>query len=150
VCTCDQPVVSLAAVVSQLDLALRESQVPVAELGEAIARISAGLAARQEDGPLRNEVARCLEALQFYDRLTQHVSHLLDFVSGMTATMDAAMRGTEDEAAWGELRARLRSRLISDQQRELLDLLLPPDPGQQQSRRQAGEAHAVQGSIELF
>ncbi len=148
--TYQQPVISLAAVVSQLDLALRESRGPVLELGEAIANISAGLNAGVDGPRLQREVSHCLEALQFYDRLTQHVSHLLDFVSGVTLTMDAVMRGEESDAAWAVSRARLRQRLISDQQRELLDLLLPPGPGPTPEPRDWREPHADQGSIELF
>jgi hypothetical protein len=147
--TCEQPVIALAAVVSQLDLALRESRAPVQELGEAIARLSAGLEAPQDRMQLRREISQCLESLQFYDRLTQHVSHLLDFISDMTAMMDSATRGEESAMSWTELRARLRRRLISDQQRDLLDLLLPP-PNQSPLPRPEPESHADPGSIELF
>lgn len=118
------------------------------QLGEAIARISAGLVAEVDAPQLRREVSHCLQALQFYDRMTQHLSHLVDFLSGMTATMDSALRGEEDGEAWGELRARLRRRLISDQQRELLDLLLPPAAGVAPHLSQ--DPHAEPGSIELF
>jgi hypothetical protein len=147
---CEQSLLSLVAVVSQLDLALRESRGPVLELGESIAAISAGLNAGVDGPPLQREVSRCLEALQFYDRLTQHLSHLLDFMSGMTVAMDSAMRGEDNEAAWRELRARLRPRLISDQQRELLDMFLPPAPGVVAVPSAVHEVHAEPGSIELF
>jgi len=151
VSTTEQQVASLlAAAVSQLELALRESQGPADQLGAAIASISAGVDANMSKLELKREVSQCIEALQFYDRMTQHLSHIQNFISGMTAAIDSAMRGEEDQMAWDQLRVRLRQRLISDPQRELLDLLVAPTQGHPAASRAAQERHADPGSIELF
>ncbi len=146
----EQQVALFAAAVAQLELALRESQGPVQTLGEAIVSLGTGLAADADRADLQREVSKCLEALQFYDRMTQHLSHIRDFVSGMTASMDAALSGEENEDVWDELRARFRRRLISDPQREMLDILAPAVGASVRSARASREHHADQGSIELF
>ena len=48
------------------------------------------------------------------------------------------------------LRERLRTRLISEAQRQLLDAMLPPPEGAGLDSGQAREELAAQGSVELF
>jgi len=148
--TGERQVASLAAAVSQLELALRESRGPVLVLGDALGRLGDGLSSHASAAELQREVSNCLEALQFYDRMTQHLSHVRDFISSMTSLMDQALSGAEDEAVWDALRERLRERLISDAQRELLDLLAPPATGPIVAPGALPPPHADPGSIELF
>lgn len=138
----------LAVAVSQLELALRESQGPLQHLTDAIVRINQ--AARAAGTPqLGGELAVCLEQLQFYDRMTQHLSHLRDFMSSMTVAIESGTRDGHSEADWERMRNRFRERLISDAQRGLLDLIAPA-AGAGAPSREPQLQHAEPGSIELF
>jgi hypothetical protein len=157
-----------AAAAAQLELALRESAVPVDVLCLSIERMSTGLAqlrrslAGSADGSQQatceavlRDLSACTESLQFYDRMVQHLSHLRDFLSGLSSSPDATGNAGREPAAWQELRMAMRRRLISEAQRELLDLLLPaPDPhGAASPEEHPGSkapSHVHQGSIELF
>lgn len=160
-------VASLAAAVSQLDLALRESQCPVDELGAALARLSGRLesvrataATDATDATTQSlandcrdvlrDVSICIESMQFYDRMTQHLSHLRDFIVGIIAVMQDSAAAEQESTNWERLRVNLRRKLISEAQRELLDLILPPPRDQAAAARGAQRLHVGEGSIELF
>jgi hypothetical protein len=97
---------------------------------------------------LQKHVHGSITQLQFYDRLVQHLTHVQDFLAGIAGQLAGAADGEND--AWGVLREKLRARLISEAQRELLDAVLPPPGGAQLNSRQAREEHAAQGTVELF
>ncbi len=159
---------AIAASVAQMDLAVREVRPAVEQLGELIGTMSAGLTELRNARPrtfdperiavfpdefdravakLEKQVQGSITHLQFYDRLVQHMQHLQDFLSG--AAGELAGDVTNDEA-WEMLRSRLRVRLISAAQRELLDVVLPPPDGPYMNSQQAREEHAAQGTVELF
>lgn len=100
-------------------------------------------------GALEQSVHGSITHLQFYDRLVQHLSHVQTFLSGVAAHL---ANGTEEdgEQVFESLRAKLRVRLISEAQRELLDAMLPPPGGAPLNQQQARDEHAAQGTIELF
>jgi hypothetical protein len=163
---------ALAAAVAQIELAVREVQTPVEELGLLIDQMSTGLgsmrtARRRNVNPdviavfpdefdravdkLQKQVDGSITQLQFYDRLVQHLKHIQDYLSG--AAGELASRSTADAQAadvWNGLRERLRTRLISEAQRQLLDAMLPPPEGAGLDSAQAREELAAQGSVELF
>jgi hypothetical protein len=163
---------AIAAAVAQIDLAVREVQTPVSELGVLIDQMSNGLgtlstARRRTVNPeivavfpdefdravdkLQKQVNGSITQLQFYDRLVQHLKHIQDYLSG--AAGELASRSTADAQAadvWNGLRDRLRTRLISEAQRQLLDVMLPPPEGAHLDSGQAREELAAQGSVELF
>ncbi len=163
---------ALAAAVAQIELAVREVQTPVEELGLLIDQMSTGLgsmrtARRRNVNPdviavfpdefdravdkLQKQVNGSITQLQFYDRLVQHLKHIQDYLSG--AAGELASRSTADAQAadvWNGLRERLRTRLISEAQRQLLDAMLPPPEGAGLDSGQAREELAAQGSVELF
>lgn len=134
------PIAALAAAAAaQLELALRESAGPVDDLVQSFERLSIGLAQLRQSLPsaaaesqqagcreLFRNLSVCTESLQFYDRMVQHLSHLRDFLSGLSGSPHGAGAAAEEPASWPELRSVLRRRLISEAQRELLDLILPP------------------------
>jgi hypothetical protein len=127
-----QSVRAVKAAAAQIDLALSEARRPVEELGESVGRIISGTASIRKLGSVDNHLSRELEdlcreavratvALQFYDRLTQHLTHLEDYLEGAgqllaTPPVAADMQAIE----WDELRDRLYRRLISDLQRQCL------------------------------
>src|ERR1700743_3591049 len=94
---------ALAAAVAQIELAVREVQTPVEELGLLIDQMSTGLgsmraARRRNVNPdviavfpdefdramdkLQKQVDGSITQLQFYDRLVQHLKHIQDYLSG--------------------------------------------------------------------
>jgi hypothetical protein len=171
---------AIAAATAQIDLALRESHGPVEALGNTLERMSEHLLELRkrlrshsqhcEDAQgmlemdlvveaLSGQMVTAIQSMQFYDRLFQHLSHVHDYLSGgADALANSALspfeRGkrAEDEAKrWEVLRERLFSRLLSDAQRQVLDIVLPPkfwDKSRNGSLRAA--AHAGPGEIELF
>ena len=149
---------AIAAAVAQIELAVREVQTPVEQLGLLIDQMSSGLGALRTDShrnliveKLQKQVNGSITQLQFYDRLVQHLKHIQDYLSG--AAGELASRSTEDSQApdvWNGLRDRLRTRLISEAQRQLLDVMLPPPEGAEFNSQQARNECAAQGSVELF
>jgi hypothetical protein len=148
----DSPIArGFAAATAQIDMALREAQQPIDALGGSLERISGELAVlralslrsgsqldaesrRTLDAALAGlgvQLTTAVQSLQFYDRLFQHLSHVHDFLFG-AADLFGEPVGTADDPAgdaalrWEQLRERLFRRLLSDAQRQLLDVVLPP------------------------
>ena len=170
-CQSGEAAQAIAASVSQIELAVREARPAVEQLGVLIGHMSAGLGELRAARPrtfnpdviavfpdefdrtvarLEKEVSSTITHLQFYDRMVQHLSHVQDYLSCVANQLasDAESGATGD--MWDRLRARLRARLISEAQRELLDLVLPPPPGTPSAQQSALTERACQGSIELF
>ncbi len=164
---------AIAAAVAQIELAVREVQTPVQELGLLIDQMSTGLGnirgagRRRTFNPdvvavfpdeldravdkLQKQVNGSITQLQFYDRLVQHLKHIQDFLS--SAAGELASSSTADMQpgeVWDGMRERLRTRLISEAQRQLLDAMLPPPEGADIDSQQARDELAAQGSVELF
>lgn len=139
---------SMSAAAAQIEVAMRESQAPVGELAAALERMGGQIAHLRTElsatsdeylmadcRTLQDELYSCMQALQFYDRMVQHLSHLRD---GMAAAAGG-------EGGWRE---RVRSRLLSDAQRQAFDLLLPETAGKPGAAAPARAA--VEGTVELF
>ena len=163
---------AIAASVAQIELAVREVQPVVEQLGLLIEQMSSGLGALRATRPrnfdpaviavfpddfdraiarLQKHVNGSITHLQFYDRMVQHLAHVQDFLSGVAGEL--ANRSTSDPVdaqVWDTLRDKLRARLISQSQRQLLDAMLPPPEGAELNSGQAREEHAAQGTVELF
>ena len=159
----ERQIAALAAAVAQLELALRESQEPAHALGASLTRMGEYFnhfrTGVEADAPAallldscrqaQRELESCLVSLQFYDRMNQHLSHLRDFMSSLTVVMAEGATGSGADEAWEQLRSKLRLRLISQAQRDLLDLILRPARGEFVPRA-ARAQHADPGSVELF
>ena len=154
---------AVEAAVALLALAMHESHAPVDVLGGALERMTrslavfahaSGRASRAADGAvaaelaaaqetLERELAVCIESLQFHDRLMQQLAHVRDCLTQLV------LHGRAGTLSFSELRTQIASRLLSDSQRSLLDLLLPPAG----THTPAGELRRInrsEGSIELF
>jgi hypothetical protein len=160
---------ALFAATAQIGVAMRESQEPVAELGALLTHLvdtlgalrSAPVMQAVDDSPsavaarglmeqLRSDVFNGIQHLQFYDRMMQHLSHLQGYLIGVANELSSAKPAGEPQEVWDELHARLRERLISADQRGLLDLFLTPDAGTRVSAQAAATDHAPPGSVDLF
>jgi hypothetical protein len=167
---------AIAAATAQIDLAMREAQDPVESLGHTLERIAMHMAelrakfsehsAKCGDAngvlemdlvveKLSGEMAVAIQNMQCFDRMFQHLSHVRDYLTSGAETLatSAVASAHEDvEAAahrWEALRERLFTRLLSDAQREMLDIVLPPRYWQQ-GRRLQPRSHSGPGDIELF
>jgi hypothetical protein len=158
------------AAIAQMGLALRESQAPVSELGalfahlaEVLSELRAAPPAQQANDPasgsaamrgllelVQADVFKGIQQLQFYDRLVQHLSHLQDYLICVANELDSGKSQPQAQEVWGELHARLRKRLISDEQRGLLDLFLSPHVATRVSAQAARPDYSPPGSFEMF
>jgi hypothetical protein len=159
----------MEAAATQLEMTMRESQEPVAQISAAIRRMAATLATlrhMRDDGAaihentsfeaqldasltaLLHDLSRCMEGLQFHDRMVQHLAQLRGFLAD-SAALERGSSGSKPEAAWNQLLRSLRQRLITDAQRELLDLVLP-DESSSPEQNAVRPARSTEGSIELF
>jgi len=110
---------ALAAASEQIMLALRESQPQVEALGEALGQLAAALTqpgglANTDVTELRADLRRAVTRLQFYDRMTQHLGHVQDYLS-----RSAQQIGSPEPSAanWDKVHQQLADRLLSDTQR---------------------------------
>jgi hypothetical protein len=159
---------ALFAATAQMGLALRESQDPVAELGSLFAHLVETLKALRsapfQPGAdpvatqsvrglleqLQSDVFSGIQQLQFYDRMVQHLSHLQDYIIAVANELDCGRSPEKARLMWEELHAKLRKRLISDEQRGLLDMFLATDAANPAAAPPARTDHALPGSSELF
>jgi plasmid stabilization system protein ParE len=132
-----------ATAAALVELALSESQRPVAELGEALSRVSAALSAGSP--PAARDLDACVECLQFHDRLVQQLSQVRDLLAAVAAggSADTAAGGRQ---SWPVLMENLRARFTSESHRILFNLLMPDTEG----HSHALSLHASEGSVELF
>jgi hypothetical protein len=143
----------LQAASAQIELALNQSQAPIDSLGESLRRMAALLAdpaqlSRPESlAIVRADLLRAITNLQFHDRMTQHLQHVRDYLSGSATHM---AEQDADEDAWRSLHNRLHDRLLSETQRMHLgkDFLLGVLAREQQNRDSA--AASKPGDIDLF
>ena len=159
---CSEAARAIAAVGGQIELAVRESEEPVAQMSAGVARVveatdallaREGMANDPDLAAVRAFVHGAVEQMQFYDRMTQHLGHVYNYMMAIASRMgdiseDPSIDGTPDiaRANWEELRSRFYSRLLTEPQRQLFDMMLPPDTGMTARMRQRAEP----GSIELF
>ena len=132
-----------ATAASLIELALSESQQPVARLGEALARVSAAAASGAR--PAARDLDACVESLQFHDRLVQQLSQVRDLLAAVAAagSADTAPGGRQ---SWPVLMENLRARFTSESHRILFNLLMPDAQG----HSHVACLHASEGSVELF
>lgn len=110
---------------------------------------------------LRKDYATAVEDLQFHDRMVQHLTLLRDYLGGVGGLLAglAAHPATDasltpaglNPVAWSALRLQLMGRLLSPEQRQLLQVALPDGLGAWTgTAEEPGSPHARPGSVELF
>jgi hypothetical protein len=152
--------VSVQAAAVLLSLAMRDTESPVSDLGQALSRMVSTVTAlrthadapqvngydeRQEQ--LESELAVCIQSLQFHDRLIQQLAAVRNLLTSLAShgTLDVAGFGAQ---RWEELLRMLRDRLSADSHHQLFDLLMRTGAVDNDLM---GEALPVgEGSVELF
>ena len=167
---------AIAAATAQIDLALREANEPVDSLGRTLERITERmqdlrknfLTHSQHCGDaqgmlemdlaveaLSAEMAVAIQNMQFFDRMFQHLTHVHDYLTGgadnLARVASAPVAADVADAAkrWETLRERLFTRLLTDAQRQVLDIVLPPQFWQTRHAPQRVPQPAP-GEVELF
>jgi len=143
---------ALNAAAEQISLAMREAQPQVEALGEALHELAAALV--QNPGTGVNDAAalaavmrRAVTRLQFYDRMTQHLSHVQDYLV-RSANQIAS---PEPHGGWTGVHRQLSDRLLSDTQRFHLGKNFREDllkAASSDNRERSGRA--APGDIDLF
>jgi hypothetical protein len=136
-------VCTAATAAALVELALSESQRPVTELGEALARVAA--ATRAGAAASARDLETCIECLQFHDRMVQQLSQVRDLLSAVAAA-GSADKAPGGRQSWPVLMENLRARFTSQSHRILFNLLMPDAEG----HSHAPSLHASEGSMELF
>ena len=157
----NEPATPVEAAAALIELCLHESNGPVEDLSCSLARMaqlvqgepgeSAGTTDIQTHrAKLAQEVAVCIESLQFHDRLTQQLTQVRNLLATLAfsdvPTDDAGRPLQGDPHNWLVLLENLRARFTSDSHRILFNLLLPGTGG----RTSVPALHANEGSVELF
>jgi hypothetical protein len=139
---------ALIAASEQIALALQESQPQVEALGEALQKLAAALTASGSSAPaaLRAEMQRAVMRLQFYDRMTQHLTHVQDYLARSAGQIEQA---EEIAVGWTGVHQQLSERLLTETQRLHLGRNFPEGA---QARREAPvrETKTGAGEIDLF
>lgn len=146
----------LMAASDQIDLALQQSQPSVDALGEALRKLATMLTAAAKGSrseavtAMRTEMLRAITCLQYHDRMTQHLSHVRDYLSGSAEQMAALDERAEEN--WNGLHSRLRDRLLSETQRMHLGKIFPNGivADDQPPPARDSRAPSKPGDIDLF
>jgi hypothetical protein len=143
---------ALNAAAEQISLALAESRPQVEALGEALQKLAAALSKpdcrnTMDVAALGSVLRHAVTRLQFYDRMTQHLSHVQDYL----ARSSGQMASPEPDGGWTGVHQQLSDRLLSDTQRFHLgrnfkDQLAALQHGEDRERRD----RAAPGDIDLF
>jgi hypothetical protein len=151
--------VSVQAAAVLLSLAMRDTENPVSDLGQALSRmVSTVTSLRSHEQQkavnsscgtelkLESELAVCIQSLQFHDRLIQQLAAVRNLLTGLSSHGPLNVAGFGAQR-WEELLEVLRDRLSADQHHQLFDLLMRT--GVVDGDLGAG-ATPAEGSVELF
>lgn len=129
---------------AQIELALHDSSSSVSELSDSFTTISATLSAiraanerlpdqadiaevKQEIAALGNagghKVGQAIIAFQFYDRLSQRLSHVCRSLDDLGALVSDPAR-LYNPSAWVNLQALIRSKYVTEEDRRMFDTLM--------------------------
>jgi len=135
--------------VTQLELALRESEPSVGAIATAIGELAAD--ARELERFLPDVGPRLREAvvaLQFYDRLSPRLPHARD---GLMLLAGALQNPTTGDAAWVALHERVRRQYSMEQERQIFELARMGAAPEEFSKVLAAHApEAGANRVELF
>ncbi len=130
-----------------LAYAIRESEAPAGALGEALARLYQRLQRTDSSAcaDLLPDLAVCVRALQFHDRLMQQLAVVRNLLGALADQPAPEIVGTQ---RWEEVLLALRERLNEDSAEELRQLLVRT--GGMESPADNASAAEAEGTVELF
>jgi hypothetical protein len=100
---------------------------------------------------MQADVFQGIQQMQFYDRLVQHLTHIQDYLVAIANELDTNKTQSQSQQFWDALHAKLRVRLISDEQRGLLDLFTMPDtPHRVSAQATLKDDYSPPGDFEMF
>ena len=136
----DAELVSLLGLAaSQIEVALREAEAPVAELLGIVAALGTSAQMRS-----------AATALQYHDRLNQRLTHVRDTLAALARFLDARTRPGSG-TTWDQLRSDIRGRYSMEQERLVFDLLVGgATPEQVLKVLSELRASGAAGSTEMF
>jgi hypothetical protein len=146
---------ALRAASDQISLAMQDSMASVEALGMSLARVAQLLAAdlrapgaAEQLQDLRREMGRAVTGLQFYDRMTQHLTHVQTFLAASAEQIGRGDAVAKD--SWQRLERNLADRLLSDTHRIHLGQHLQAEfvAGRAGTRSERGASSP--GDIDLF
>jgi hypothetical protein len=146
----------LSAASEQIGLALKDSQPPIDSLGTSLARLAVLLAGDLNSAAavaqlqiVRQEMTKAVTGLQFYDRMTQHLTHVQDYLAASASEIGTpASVGT---GSWEKLSRKLSDRLLSDTHRMYLGKNFPAEYLASLNGGSAGNREkSPSGDIDLF
>lgn len=145
--------VSLIAASEQIALALRESQPQVEALGTALQKLAAALPAGSPAAgstTLRSEMLRAVTRLQFYDRMTQHLTHVQDYLARSARQLGAQPREPTQDTGWSGVHQQLSDSLLTETQRFHLDKSVQQELDANATERTRKADTSAPGDIDLF
>ena len=136
-----------------LSLAMRDTEHPVADLCSALTRIGSSLtqlraasAAGELPQKIENDVAVCIQSLQFHDRLIQQLAAVRGLLASVAGESPDQLSGFGAHR-WEEMLGSLRERLDADSQHHLFNVLMRTGIVDVQGQP---NLQAAEGSVELF
>jgi len=151
--------VSVQAAAVLLSLAMRDTESPVTDLGQALSRMVSTVTSLRSNGQshtnghsegrqmaLESELSVCIQSLQFHDRLIQQLAAVRNLLTGLASHGPLNVAGFGAQR-WEELLAVLRDRLSADQHHQLFDLLMRTGVVDGEL---GAEITPAEGSVELF
>jgi hypothetical protein len=135
----------------QIALALRESQPQVDALGESLQRLAMALGrdggiSAAETTALNSLMMQAVARLQFYDRMTQHLTHVREYLARSARNMG----GAEPSHGWTGVHQQLSERLLSDTQRFHLGKNFAEGPLAAEPAKRGPGRGTPGGDIDLF
>ena len=128
-----------------LSLAMRDTESPVHELCSALRRIAHAAPLTNGTG-VEEDVAVCIQSIQFHDRLIQQLAAVRGLLASVVSDRPMDLTGFGAHR-WEEMLRMLRERLSEDSQHHLFNLLLRTGVVDVAGQR---NLQAEEGSVELF
>ncbi|MGH8511478.1 MAG: hypothetical protein ACREU9_01650 [Gammaproteobacteria bacterium] len=159
----------LHVAVAQMDVTMHEGDVSVAALSGALSSIaaslkrigqcarespSAGEPAQKGNLPascstLAKKVEAAIMAIQFYDAMTQKLTHISENLQAL-AYFIADPGRVDRPSAWHALKQRTRARFTMESERRVFDALMRGMPMEEAVRAAKGAEPPPAGAIDLF
>ena len=134
---------------TQLELALRESEQPLSTIAGAIGELAADVRVLERHLPdVGARLREAVVALQFYDRLSQRLTHARD---GLMLLAGALQNPGAGDAAWVGLHERVRRQYSMEQERKIFELAASGAAPEEFSKALASHApETAEDRVELF